>query len=108
MKNSGRIDVHCHTIPDFFREAVRDIAERVGVEIPEPGRRETEVDPRERYYEAHDLITKAWTATEPFPWNGKYFQLPCVNTWPRPVQQLHPEGQVLERPAVIEISGLCC
>jgi predicted TIM-barrel fold metal-dependent hydrolase len=23
VKNSGRIDVHCHTIPDFFREAVR-------------------------------------------------------------------------------------
>ena len=45
---------------------------------------------RERYYEAHDLILKAWTATEPFPWNGKYFQLPCVNIWPRPVQQPHP------------------
>ena len=45
---------------------------------------------RERYYEAHDLIIKAWTATEPFPWNGKYFQLPCVNIWPRPVQQPHP------------------
>jgi alkanesulfonate monooxygenase SsuD/methylene tetrahydromethanopterin reductase-like flavin-dependent oxidoreductase (luciferase family) len=45
---------------------------------------------RERYYEAHDLITRAWTAEEPFPWNGKYFQLPCVNTWPRPVQEPHP------------------
>lgn len=45
---------------------------------------------RERYYEAHELIVKAWTADEPFPWNGKYFQLPCVNTWPKPVQQPHP------------------
>jgi alkanesulfonate monooxygenase SsuD/methylene tetrahydromethanopterin reductase-like flavin-dependent oxidoreductase (luciferase family) len=45
---------------------------------------------RERYYEAHELIIKAWTSDEPFPWNGKYFQLPCVNVWPRPIQQPHP------------------
>jgi alkanesulfonate monooxygenase SsuD/methylene tetrahydromethanopterin reductase-like flavin-dependent oxidoreductase (luciferase family) len=48
------------------------------------------IDQRERYVEAHELILKAWTSTEPFIWNGKYFQLPCVNVWPRPIQQPHP------------------
>lgn len=48
------------------------------------------LDQRARYQEAHDLILKAWTSTEPFIWNGTYFQLPCVNVWPRPIQQPHP------------------
>ncbi len=48
------------------------------------------MEQRERYYEAHDLILKAWTAREIFAWNGKYFQLPMVNIWPRPIQQPHP------------------
>ena len=45
---------------------------------------------RERYRESHDLIVKAWTSREPFAWNGKYFQLPCVNVWPRPLQKPYP------------------
>ncbi|MGH7906409.1 MAG: LLM class flavin-dependent oxidoreductase, partial [Candidatus Binataceae bacterium] len=45
---------------------------------------------RERYYEAHDLIIKAWKSREVFAWNGKYFKLPMVNLWPRPIQQPHP------------------
>ena len=45
---------------------------------------------RDRYYEAHDLILKAWQAKEMFAWNGKYYQLPMVNIWPRPIQQPHP------------------
>jgi alkanesulfonate monooxygenase SsuD/methylene tetrahydromethanopterin reductase-like flavin-dependent oxidoreductase (luciferase family) len=48
------------------------------------------IEHRERYYEAHDLIMKAWAAREPFAWNGKYYQLPIVNLWPRPIQQPHP------------------
>ena len=48
------------------------------------------VEQRERYYEAHDLIMKAWTAKEIFAWNGKYFKLPMVNLWPRPIQKPHP------------------
>ena len=48
------------------------------------------MEQRERYYEAHDLILKAWAAEEIFPWNGKYYQLPMVNLWPRPIQQPHP------------------
>jgi len=50
----------------------------------------TPIEQRERYYEAHDLILKAWQSREVFPWNGKYTQLPMVNLWPRPVQQPHP------------------
>ncbi len=48
------------------------------------------IEQRERYYEAHDLILKAWTAREIFAWNGKYFKLPMVNIWPRPIQQPYP------------------
>ncbi len=50
----------------------------------------TPIEHRERYYEAHDLIMKAWSAKEIFAWNGKYFKLPMVNLWPRPIQQPHP------------------
>ena len=42
------------------------------------------IEHRDRYYEAHDLIMKAWQAKEIFAWNGKYYQLPMVNLWPRP------------------------
>jgi alkanesulfonate monooxygenase SsuD/methylene tetrahydromethanopterin reductase-like flavin-dependent oxidoreductase (luciferase family) len=45
---------------------------------------------RERYYEAHELIMKAWTTREPFAFNGKYTKLRYVNLWPRPIQQPHP------------------
>jgi alkanesulfonate monooxygenase SsuD/methylene tetrahydromethanopterin reductase-like flavin-dependent oxidoreductase (luciferase family) len=45
---------------------------------------------RERMYEAHDLIIRAWTAKEVFNWEGKHFQFRYVNPWPRPYQQPHP------------------
>ena len=45
---------------------------------------------REKYYEAHDLIIKAWTEPEPFAFNGKHNQVRYVNIWPRPLQQPHP------------------
>ncbi len=45
---------------------------------------------RQRYYEAHDLIMKAWQEPEPFVWNGRFNQLRYVNVWPRPVQKPHP------------------
>jgi alkanesulfonate monooxygenase SsuD/methylene tetrahydromethanopterin reductase-like flavin-dependent oxidoreductase (luciferase family) len=45
---------------------------------------------RERYYEAHDLIMKAWTEQDIFAFNGKYTQLRYVNIWPRPLQKPHP------------------
>ncbi len=48
------------------------------------------IEQRERYYEAHDLILKAWQSKEIFAWNGKFFKLPMVNLWPRPIQTPHP------------------
>jgi alkanesulfonate monooxygenase SsuD/methylene tetrahydromethanopterin reductase-like flavin-dependent oxidoreductase (luciferase family) len=48
------------------------------------------IEQRGRYREAHDLIKRAWTAEETFAWNGRYWQLPMVNLWPRPIQQPHP------------------
>lgn len=48
------------------------------------------IEQRQRYYEAHDLIRRAWAATEQFAFNGKFWQLPMVNIWPKPVQRPHP------------------
>ena len=45
---------------------------------------------REKYYEAHDMIMKAWTEPEPFAFNGKFNQSRYVNIWPRPLQKPHP------------------
>jgi alkanesulfonate monooxygenase SsuD/methylene tetrahydromethanopterin reductase-like flavin-dependent oxidoreductase (luciferase family) len=45
---------------------------------------------RDRYYEAHDLVVKAWTEPETFAWNGRFNQQRYVNIWPRPVQKPHP------------------
>jgi alkanesulfonate monooxygenase SsuD/methylene tetrahydromethanopterin reductase-like flavin-dependent oxidoreductase (luciferase family) len=46
---------------------------------------------RERFYEAHDLIIKAWTEPGPFEFTGKHYRIRYVNSWPRPLQQPHPE-----------------
>ncbi len=44
-----------------------------------------------RFWEAHDLIRKAWTTHDgPFRWEGRYFHYRTVNIWPRPYQQPHP------------------
>ena len=48
------------------------------------------VETRARYEENFELILRAWTAREPFAWNGRYSQHPAVNIWPRPLQQPHP------------------
>jgi alkanesulfonate monooxygenase SsuD/methylene tetrahydromethanopterin reductase-like flavin-dependent oxidoreductase (luciferase family) len=48
------------------------------------------LDQRERFREALELVVKAWSAKELFAWNGKHYQLPMVNLWPRPIQQPHP------------------
>jgi alkanesulfonate monooxygenase SsuD/methylene tetrahydromethanopterin reductase-like flavin-dependent oxidoreductase (luciferase family) len=45
---------------------------------------------REKYYEAADVITQAWTRPEMFSYNGRYNQLRYINIWPRPIQQPHP------------------
>ena len=46
---------------------------------------------RERFAEAHDIILKAWTEPGPQEYIGKHYKLRFLNTWPRPVQQPHPE-----------------
>jgi alkanesulfonate monooxygenase SsuD/methylene tetrahydromethanopterin reductase-like flavin-dependent oxidoreductase (luciferase family) len=46
---------------------------------------------RERFAEAHDVIMKAWTEPGPTEHIGKHYRLRFLNTWPRPVQQPHPE-----------------
>jgi alkanesulfonate monooxygenase SsuD/methylene tetrahydromethanopterin reductase-like flavin-dependent oxidoreductase (luciferase family) len=48
------------------------------------------IEQRERYREALELVLKAWQAREVFAWNGKHYQLPMVNLWPRPIQEPHP------------------
>jgi alkanesulfonate monooxygenase SsuD/methylene tetrahydromethanopterin reductase-like flavin-dependent oxidoreductase (luciferase family) len=45
---------------------------------------------RPRYYEGIELIMKAWQATEPFAFNGRFNQQRYVNPVPRPWQQPHP------------------
>ena len=45
---------------------------------------------RDRYYEANDLIIKAWTEPDVFAWNGRFNQQRYVNIWPRPIQKPHP------------------
>ena len=45
---------------------------------------------REKYYEAHDLIIKAWAEDRVFSFNGKYTKLRYVNLWPKPLQRPHP------------------
>jgi alkanesulfonate monooxygenase SsuD/methylene tetrahydromethanopterin reductase-like flavin-dependent oxidoreductase (luciferase family) len=45
---------------------------------------------RERYYEAHDFVLRAWTETDTFAFNGRFNQQRYVNIWPRPVQKPHP------------------
>ena len=45
----------------------------------------------EKLWEAHDLITKAWTHHDgPFNFEGRWFHARQVNIWPRPYQQPHP------------------
>ena len=48
------------------------------------------IQTRARYDENLSFVLKAWTAREPFMWNGKYSQYMSVNMWPRPFQTPHP------------------
>jgi alkanesulfonate monooxygenase SsuD/methylene tetrahydromethanopterin reductase-like flavin-dependent oxidoreductase (luciferase family) len=45
---------------------------------------------RSSFFEAHDLIVKAWTTPGPFEWDGEHFHYRYVNVWPRPFTQPHP------------------
>jgi alkanesulfonate monooxygenase SsuD/methylene tetrahydromethanopterin reductase-like flavin-dependent oxidoreductase (luciferase family) len=45
---------------------------------------------RERFEEARQLVTRAWSEPAPFSFNGKYNKLRYVNIWPRPIQEHLP------------------
>ena len=45
---------------------------------------------REQYWEAIDLIVRAWTEDGPFAHDGKHYPTRYVNPWPRPFQRPHP------------------
>jgi hypothetical protein len=45
---------------------------------------------REQYWEAIDLIVRAWTEDGPFSHDGKHYPSRYVNCWPRPYQRPHP------------------
>ncbi|MBN9084857.1 MAG: hypothetical protein BGP04_26600 [Rhizobiales bacterium 62-17] len=46
---------------------------------------------RARFEEALHLIKMAWTQTEPFGWQGRYYEYRTVSIWPRCVQEPHPK-----------------
>ncbi|MGE0136898.1 MAG: LLM class flavin-dependent oxidoreductase [Ilumatobacteraceae bacterium] len=51
----------------------------------------TAIDMKERYWEALELILKAWTTHDgPFNWEGRFFHHREVNVWPRCHQTPHP------------------
>jgi alkanesulfonate monooxygenase SsuD/methylene tetrahydromethanopterin reductase-like flavin-dependent oxidoreductase (luciferase family) len=45
---------------------------------------------RARYYEAHDIVMKAWRNKRPFDYAGRFNQQRYINITPRPVQDPHP------------------
>jgi alkanesulfonate monooxygenase SsuD/methylene tetrahydromethanopterin reductase-like flavin-dependent oxidoreductase (luciferase family) len=45
---------------------------------------------REQFWEAVELIHRAWTEEGPFAFEGNYYPLRYVNPWPRPTQVPHP------------------
>jgi len=45
---------------------------------------------RDVFYEAHDLIVRAWTEPGPFEHLGTHYRYRYVNVWPRPYTKPHP------------------
>jgi alkanesulfonate monooxygenase SsuD/methylene tetrahydromethanopterin reductase-like flavin-dependent oxidoreductase (luciferase family) len=45
---------------------------------------------RQQFWEAVDLIHRAWTQDGPFAAEGRHYPLRYVNPWPRPTQEPHP------------------
>jgi alkanesulfonate monooxygenase SsuD/methylene tetrahydromethanopterin reductase-like flavin-dependent oxidoreductase (luciferase family) len=35
-------------------------------------------------------MLRAWTASSPFAWHGRFFNFPVVSVWPGPIQKPHP------------------
>jgi alkanesulfonate monooxygenase SsuD/methylene tetrahydromethanopterin reductase-like flavin-dependent oxidoreductase (luciferase family) len=47
-------------------------------------------DTRAITQEGIEIVLKAWTAGEPFAWEGRHFKFPNVGVWPRPLQEPRP------------------
>jgi alkanesulfonate monooxygenase SsuD/methylene tetrahydromethanopterin reductase-like flavin-dependent oxidoreductase (luciferase family) len=45
---------------------------------------------RDQFWEAVDLIHRAWTQDGPFAYEGRHYPLRYVNPWPKPTQKPHP------------------
>ena len=45
---------------------------------------------RDQFWEAVDLIRRAWTEPGPFAFEGRHYPLRYVNPWPLPTQRPHP------------------
>lgn len=45
---------------------------------------------RQQFWEAADLIVRAWTDDGPFMHEGKWYPMRYVNPWPKPMQVPHP------------------
>jgi alkanesulfonate monooxygenase SsuD/methylene tetrahydromethanopterin reductase-like flavin-dependent oxidoreductase (luciferase family) len=45
---------------------------------------------RDEFWEAVDLIHRAWTEDGPFAFEGRHYPLRYVNPWPKPTQKPHP------------------
>src|SRR5947207_15077166 len=54
-----------------------------------PGYRVPQQENRERFEEALEILTRAWTQ-ETFAFEGRYYKIPDVRVIPKPVQKPHP------------------
>ena len=54
---------------------------------------------RDRFYEAAELILRAWTEEGPFPYDGRFYRYHYVNPWPRPDPEAASAG-------VVPVAGL--
>ncbi|CAM3880083.1 LLM class flavin-dependent oxidoreductase [Alkalicoccus chagannorensis] len=45
---------------------------------------------KDRFFEAHDIIMKAWTEDGPSSYHGEHYDAFNINCWPKPYQQPHP------------------
>jgi alkanesulfonate monooxygenase SsuD/methylene tetrahydromethanopterin reductase-like flavin-dependent oxidoreductase (luciferase family) len=67
---------------------------------------------REQFWEAVELIDRAWTEDGPFTFEGKYYPTRYVNPWPKPLQQPRPPiwvpgGGSLETVREVARRGYC-
>jgi len=46
---------------------------------------------RDQFWEAVELIRRAWTQVGPFNFEGRHYPLRYVNPWPQPTQKPHPQ-----------------